>query len=424
MSEAFLHYIWRHQYFDKTELTSIDSQKVNIIQPGIYNTDAGPDFKEAAVFIDEIEWRGHVEIHLKSSDWNAHKHQFDKAYNNTVLHVVWEDDGQITREDGSKIPTLEIGDRVDERLRDRYSRLINNPGDKIPCQTQLTSIDSLAKISMLDKALMVRLERKSAAVRAIYLNNQHNWEETAYQLLAMNFGFKINADPFFVLAKSLPFKILKKHGNSQFQIEALLFGQAGFLDQQLDDEYYNQLHKEYQFLKSKYQLESKLWEHQWRLLRLRPANFPTLRVAQFAAFIYQAQSIFSIFIESEPKQIIEKLRTEVSDYWQKHYQFGKEITKLLQGIGLNSAENICINTVAPLLVAYGKTQDDTSYIEKSEALLQNLRAEKNKIIDKMKEVGFEVKSAFDSQAVIELHNNYCIKSRCLQCTIGAKLVRP
>lgn len=424
MSEAFLHYIWQHQYFNKTDLTSTEGQNINIIQPGLYNTDAGPDFKEAAIFIDEMEWRGHIEIHLKSSDWNAHKHQFDKAYNNTVLHVVWEDDGLITRQDGSIIPTLEVAKRVDKRLIDRYNQLIKNPKDNIPCESQLASVDSLTQVSMLDKTLMVRLERKSELVNEIYLKNQQNWEETAYQLLAMNFGFKINAEPFLVMAESLPFKILKKHGDSIFQIEALLFGQAGFLEQKREDDYYQKLQKEYQFLKGKYQLENKLSEHQWRLLRLRPANFPTVRIAQFATFIQGAESIFSVFIESDPRQIIKKLRTQISDYWQKHYQFTKPTSKSLLGLGLSSAENVCINTVAPLLVAYGKALDESTYIEKAETLLQTLKAEKNKIVDKMKEVGFEVKSAFDSQAALELHNNYCIKSRCLQCTIGAKLVRP
>lgn len=424
MSEAFLHYIWQHQYFDKTDLATATDQRVNIIQPGHYNTDAGPDFKEAALFIDDIEWRGQVEIHLKSSDWDAHQHQTDKAYNNTILHVVWLNDKEIKRQDGTTIPTVEIAYRVNKHLLERYNLLLKKPSQHIPCENQLVSVKLLTKIEMMDKALMSRLERKSLSVRGIHEQNKQDWEETAYQLLASNFGFKINSEPFFTLARSLPFKILKKHGDNPFQVEALLFGQAGFLEVDEKDEYYEKLKKEYEFLRQKYRLEQVLSEHQWKLLRLRPANFPTVRIAQLATFIASANGVFSLFLEAGVKDIVKKLSPPVSDYWHRHYQFGKETSKRSKRLGQNSAENICINTVSPLLVAYGKAIDEHKFIEKAEELLQELKAEKNRIVDKMKEVGFEVRSAFDSQAVLELHNNYCIKSRCLQCSIGAKLVRP
>ncbi len=422
MTEAFLHYIWKHQYFDKNKLKTTKGEPLTIFNPGFHNTDAGPDFKEAKISIAGLEWRGQVEIHLNATDWQKHKHQLDKAYNSTVLHVVFKDDGPARREDNTAIPTLELENRIFLTLIQQYEALLEKT-DTIPCKSQLSGIDELTKISMIDKAVMLRLERKSLRVRDFLKQANNNWEETTYQLLVENFGFKINAGAFLELAKSLPLTIIKKHADQLEQVEALLFGQAGFLGENKNDDYLIRLRKEYKFLQSKYGLKP-LSLHQWKFLRLRPANFPTMRIAQLTSILCGTPSLFASFIQESPKTIIEILRRDISAYWQSHYQFGKATDQKLKGLGKSSAILICINTVVPLLIAYSKHVDDQKYIDKAIDLLQYLPAEKNKITGAMGVSGFIQQNAFDSQGVLELHNNFCTKNRCLECNIGAKLVRP
>lgn len=423
MTEAFLHYIWKHQYFDKTNLQTTDGEYLIIMSQGFHNTDAGPDFKESKISIDGIEWSGHVEIHINASDWNKHKHQLDAAYNNTILHVVLSDDEQVFRSDGTKIPTLALKDKIYLTLIQQYDQLLNKE-QPIPCDSQLSNISDLTKISMIDKALAQRLERKSGRVLEFLIKNNNDWEETTYQLLAENFGFKINSGPFLSLAQTLPYKILKKHADQALQVESLLFGQAGFLEQRLDDDYHQKLTAEYKFLKSKYDLKTSVNLHQWKFLRLRPANFPTVRIAQFAALMCNRGSLFSLFIGERPKTIIEKLRIDVSAYWMRHYQFGASTEQTLKGIGKNSAILVCINTIAPLLAAYGRYVDDQKFMDRALELLQYLPAEKNKITKLMQSSNFKLENAFDTQGAIELYNNFCTEKMCLTCNIGAQLLKP
>lgn len=422
MTEAFLHYIWKHQYFDKNKLKTTKGEPLTIFNPGFHNTDAGPDFKEAKIGIAGIEWRGQIEIHINASDWQKHKHQLDKAYNSTVLHVVLKEDSSVSRQDNTTIPTLELENRIFLTMIQQYERLLST-SDSIPCNALLHEIDDLTKISMLDKAVILRLERKSLRVRDFLRETNNDWEETTYQLLAENFGFKINAGAFLELAKSLPLNIIKKNADQLEQVEALLFGQAGFLGENKNDDYLIRLRKEYKFLQSKYDLKP-LSLHQWKFLRLRPANFPTMRIAQLTSILCGTSSLFASFIQESPKTIIEILRRDIPAYWQSHYQFGKATDQKLKGLGKSSAILICINTIVPLLIAYSKHIDDQKYIDKAIDLLQYLPAEKNKITSAMGVSGFVQQNAFDSQGVLELHNNFCTKNRCLECNIGAKLVRP
>ncbi|MEP2773405.1 MAG: DUF2851 family protein [Fulvivirga sp.] len=422
MTEAFLHYIWKHQYFDKKNLKTTQGEPLTIFNPGFHNTDAGPDFKEAKISIAGIEWRGQVEIHINASDWQKHKHQLDKAYNSTVLHVVLKEDDHVKRQDNTSIPTLELDNRIYLTMIQQYDQLLETSGS-IPCDALLAEIDDLTKISMIDKAVMQRLERKSLRIQEFLKGTNNNWEETTYQLLAENFGFKINAEPFLKLARSLPLKVIKKHADQVEQVEALLFGQSGFLDEKKGDDYQTKLNKEYKFLRSKYSLQP-ISLHEWKFLRLRPANFPTLRIAQLASILSDASSLFASFIQESPKAIIELLRRETSTYWQNHYQFGEPTSNKLKGLGKSSAILVCINTLVPLLIAYSKHIDDQKYTDKAIDLLQFLPAEKNKITRIMDQSGFIQNNAFDTQGAIELHNNFCSKSRCLECNIGAKLVRP
>ena len=423
MQESFLHFVWQYQYFNKTALLTTNGAKVNVIHPGMHNTDAGPDFKEAIIQIDDIEWRGHVELHVNSADWTYHKHHTDPAYNNVVLHVVWQSNQEVKRADGSILPVMELQGLIDERVIFDYKKLINNPSE-VRCEKQLKQISDVTWLSTLDKALMERLSVKAGIVKALYVSNRNDWEETAYQLLAKNFGFKINSEPFEVLASSLPYKIIKKHADNPFQVEAMVFGQAGLLNQESEDEYEQALLKEYNFLKHKYNLTDRLQAMQWKLLRLRPANFPTVRLAQFSKLLSQMPSLFQNLLEiGSAKDLQKQFKVQVSEYWQHHYQFGVHSDKKVPSLGSSSVENIAINTVAPLLAAYGRYNDDQAFVDRAVSLLQEIKAEKNRIINHWSALDIHVATAFDSQALIQLYNEYCAKRRCLSCNVGASLIR-
>jgi len=422
MSEAFLHYIWQHQYFDKKNLLTTNGEEVSIIKTGFHNYDSGPDFKQAKVLIDDLEWVGHIEIHFKSSDWYVHNHHSDRAYDNTILHVVWEDDKPVNRTDQSSIPTIELQNRIYLSILKNHDRLINNP-QNIPCREYIGDVSEITKISALDNALVERLERKSEEVFQIFQSNNRCWDETVHQLLAKSMGFKKNSEPLFELAKIITLKILGKHIGNIFQIEALLFGASGLLIGS-KGKYANQLLEEYKFLKTKYQLDHQLNVSQWKFSRLRPANFPTVRIAQLASLINSSPRLFTNFLENEPKTIISLFRPEVSDYWAEHYAFGKKSMAKRHKLGYDSASLLCINVVAPTLTAYSKYIDNQQYQDKALELLSSLKAENNKITREMSEVGFKNESAHDSQALIELFNNYCLKKRCLSCNVGANIIAP
>ena len=418
MTESFLHYIWQFQYFGKENLSTSAGEALQIFQPGFRNANAGPDFSEAKIKIDSLEWRGSVEIHIKASGWNDHHHGDDQAYENVILHVVWENDKPIKRTDGTVMPTLELKNRVSLVLWNRYKKLFTSV-ESIPCSNHWPKVSALVKLSMLEKTVVQRLELKAQGVMDILAKNHNDWEETCYHVLFKNFGFKVNAEPMLQLACSLPFKILLKH---PAQLEALLFGQAGFLEKAKADEYVIELKREYELLKNKYNLTNKMMNKaQWKFLRLRPGNFPTVRLAQAAALFRSHQNLFSKILETTDYKGL--LTIEKSAYWQQHYQFGKKSKAKVPGIGKTSIDNILINTIAPLLTAYGKVHDDESYIERAVALLQGVPAENNKITREWAQLSYKVNSAFDSQGLIELYNNFCLKRRCLECAVGSTIIQ-
>jgi hypothetical protein len=425
VSESFLHYLWQFQYFDKKALKTTSGDNLIIFKPGMLNADAGPDFSQAKVKVDGIDWAGSVEIHIQSSGWLDHGHHHDQAYENVVLHVVWEEDKPIYRNDGTRIPSLELKERVNHQLINEYQKLINNPS-VIPCEQSFKRTDSLVKLSMVDKALMKRLEDKANLVKNLLDQNNGDWEETTYQLLAANFGFKVNKEPFLQLAKALPYKIIQKHRDQQLHVEALLFGQAGFLVAKTKDEYITKLFTEYEFLSKKYLLQSsQMNPAQWKFLRLRPSNFPTLRIAQFASLLHSKKSIFSNLIEIENyKELQQFFEVATSPYWKTHYRFGKKAGGLVPDFGEPSTDVVIINSVVPLLVAYGKTKDDWSLVDKAVNILQSIPSEKNKIVTLWKYLGYTSKSAFDSQGLIELYNNFCQHRQCLNCAIGSAILKP
>jgi hypothetical protein len=425
MSEAFLHYIWQFQYFDKHELQTTSGDPIQIFNPGNRNSHSGPDFQNARMKIGGMEWIGSAEIHVQGSGWTEHKHDLDAAYENVILHVVWKNDKPIQRKDGSLLPTLELMNRVSDKFFLNYQRLVNSP-ETIPCAPFLTQVQDIIKHDMIDKALMTRLESKSSRIVEVLNRNHRDWQETCYQVLARSFGFKVNADPLQQLAQLLPYKVLRKHGDKLLHIEALLFGQAGFLEEENDDEYYSLLKREYNLLRQKYNLsDRRLNKAQWKFLRLRPANFPTIRLAEFASLLHSRPGLFSTILEAETYEgLVSIFSTQQSEYWTHHYTFLKNAREPVNFLGGSSITTIIVNAVVPLLVAYGKSRDDQRYVDRAVAILQQSPAESNTIISQWKTLGLKSKTAFDSQALIELQNNYCAKKRCLDCTIGISLINP
>ena len=425
MQEDFLHYIWRLQYFDKKDLMTAQGDALQVDHPGTHNEHAGPDFLNSKIALNDVSWHGHVEIHINASDWYAHQHQRDNAYHNVVLHVVWNHDRDVTQQDGTTMPTLILKDRVPAKLHQQYLKLIHTK-TTIPCASQLPQVDQMIRASMLDKALFQRLTHKNNLVYRLLQDNKGDWESTAYHLLGYNFGFKVNSNAFLDLVRQIPLKVLAKCTSSLEQLEALLLGQANLLPTQSMDQdtYLQALHKEYQYLVHKHQLPaSKMTNSQWKFFRLRPANFPTLRIAQFAQLVHQYPSIFDLLVNTPTKILYKQLAVKQSAYWQKHYQWGSLSKTKISGLGKASIENILINTVVPLLVAYGKAKDEQDYVDRAVAILQHLPAEYNKITRHWEELGIKVKSAFDSQALIELFNNFCTQKKCLNCNIGASLLK-
>jgi Protein of unknown function (DUF2851) len=426
MSESFLHYIWQCQYFARTDLRTTTGDEVIIFHPGFKNANAGPDFLQARLRIDGIEWSGSVEIHILASGWIDHRHDLDAAYDNVVLHVVWRNDKTVLRSDGSAMPTLVLAGRIDEGLIINYKKLINSPWI-IPCIDQFAEVPSITKLTMLEKATATRLEEKMNVILAMLRSNDDDWEETCFQLLARNFGFKVNADPFLALAKAIPFKVILKHADKILQIEALLFGQAGFLeDLKGNDDYVNRSLIEYELMRSKYRLrESQLLKSQWRFLRLRPANFPTVRLAQLCMLIHLQRNLFSKLINApDTKTLFEIFTVQQSSYWRTHYHFMKAGKTEMPCMGRESIYMIIMNTVVPLMIAYGKQRDDQDMIDRGLKLLQEIPPESNAIIRQWNTLGFKAQTAFDSQGLIELHDHFCMKHRCLECSVGAYLLRP
>lgn len=423
MKEDFLHFLWQFQQFNKTDLKTIAGESIKIIKTGHHNHNAGPDFENGKIVINDIVWVGNIEIHLRSSDWELHQHQNNRAYENVIFHVVWEYNKPIFRQDGSEIATIELKSRTDISLIKEYENILNHQGF-IPCEAHFKSVDNLAKITMLDKALSQRLEQKANIIQQNWIKNKEDFEETAYQTLGKNFGFKINSEAFVRLTENLPLKILRKHSNSIFQIEALLFGQAGFLES-VSDDYSKKLKQEYDFLAEKYQLKSnKLEKHQWKFLRLRPANFPTIRIAQFAQIIQNTNNFFSLFTETELfKTLNQKLSVQQSEYWQKHYLFGEQSNHKVGNIGKASIQNIIINTVIPILAFAYIYYEKQNLIERAILFLEQLPSENNHITENWKNTGLKISNAFDSQGSIELYHHFCSEKQCLKCQIGITILK-
>lgn len=424
-TEDFLHYVWKFRLFDRLNLRTTEGEELEIYSVGLHNTHAGPDFGNARIRIGETTWAGNAELHISSSDWQRHGHTNDGAYDNVILHVVYNDDAPVTLTNGRRIPTLVLKYRISADLYQRYHNLVFGNQTIIPCEASIGKVDPLTMQNWLTRILVERLEKRTEAVNATLALNRGDWEETFYQYLAANFGFKTNALPFELLAKSLPQNILAKYKNNPLQIEAMIFGQAGFLEAEPIDEYPRSLKKEYDYLRKKFSL-TPIDNHLWKFLRMRPQNFPTVRLAQFAALIVQSSHLFSKILELKEVKHLRALFAdiEVNPYWETHYRFDKESRAVAKHFGQASVDTVLLNTVALFLFSYGKHMQTTYFTSRALKLLENIPAENNHVTEEFATLGVNIFTAFESQALLELKNNYCTYKKCLQCGVGIKILKP
>lgn len=421
MTEEFLHYLWKYKLL-YNDLKTTDNEFVEIINPGIHNRDAGPDFFNAKIKINNTIWAGNIEIHVNASDWHLHNHQNDLAYDNVILHVVYNNNKTILRESGAAIPQLVVDKCFDENIYHNYQNFIQNK-NWIPCEKLIKDANEFTISNWLEYLLIERLERKTLELKEVYTRNNSSWEESFYQLLAKNFGFKINAYPFEVLSQSLPLTYLGKHKSNENQIAALIFGQAGLLNADFSEDYPQMLYSEYEFLRKKYKLVP-LKSHLWKFLRLRPANFPTIRLSQFSDLIYKSSHLFSKILECENlNEIYELFDVKAHLYFDNHYMFDDKLIISKQRIlGKSAIDLIIINTIVPMLFFYAEAKDEKEFQQRAFGFLEQIVAEKNSIITKWKQLGINAKTAYDTQGLIELKNNYCTNKRCLNCRIGNELL--
>ena len=421
IKEDLIQYVWKSKLFDINDLITTCGLKVSILNFGVHNHDSGPDFLNAKVMIDGILWAGNVEMHVTSSDWNAHKHSADLAYDNVILHVVYEHDTEILRKDNTRIPCIELKSRIPNKLKSNYLTLINNTS-WIPCEGSIQKT-SLSKHKLMYYNLLVeRLERKTKEIKTILDQENNDWEQVSFILLSKYLGSRVNKLPMEMVARSIPFQILLKNINRPFILEAILIGQAGLLTSGFKDEYPKKLKKEYLFQKEKYNLKP-INPIMWKMSRLRPANFPLIRLAQLSKIIETNGSLFRMLIDTKNvTRILELFNAIASEYWDTHYRIDVESKYKEKALGKSFAEMICINVVAPILFLYGKEMSDDRYISQSITLLEAIPPENNTIIKKWNSLGLLVENGFASQALIQLKNEYCNKFRCLSCRIGNEII--
>jgi hypothetical protein len=413
MKEQLLHFVWQHKLFNTRDLKSADGQALHIVDFGRYNKDGGPDFWNAKIKLDDIVLVGNIEIHVSASDWKLHQHDKDNKYKNVILHVVYFNDDTITQ-----LPTLELNSRIPPVLLNKYQNMMQSH-QPLVCLPVSNMIDDFTLEKWKDRLLIERLERKSDEILNAVKQSQNDWEQVCYHLLGRYFGSHINKEPFELLTTNIDYKILQKHSNDLFQLEALLFGTAGFLNKDFVEIYPREIKQEFQFLQHKYQLKP-LQEHHWQFLRIRPISFPTIRLAWFAKLMQQLPLFQTILEDVGSFHFLDSV--SVSDYWTNHYTLDKLSKYKQKTIGDEFKNVLKINVFAPLLYAYGKYTNDDKWIDKSFYILHHAEAEKNHKTSIFAPAKWQQKHAHDSQAYIELYDYYCAKKRCLECSIGHRIL--
>lgn len=424
MKEEFLHFIWKYGLYDHGKLLDNEGNLITVLHPGEYNRDSGPDFFNARIISGGTIWAGNIEIHTLSSHFDIHGHQHDPMFDNIILHVVAKNDRKIFNSRGEEILTTELC--FEETIYDKYLSLVNNPF-AIACHEELAAYSPVLLRNWIDALIIERLEAKSEHIESLLVKTGNDWEETFYNVLARYFGFRVNTGPFEMLARALPVKIIRRHSDNRFQVEALLYGTAGMLSEGLfrdaiNDTYYRDLTREYKILSSKYSLQP-LHGWIWKFARLRPANFPTIRISQLAGMLSGPEGLFSKILEIRD---IESLRTlfgvKASSYWDDHYTFGTARNGKTKKTGEKSADIIIINAVVPVLYVYGKQRAQAEYSERAVSLLEQTEYEDNSVIRDWCETGISIVTALESQALLQLRDCYCRKRRCLDCRVGFSLL--
>ncbi|CAM1366303.1 conserved hypothetical protein [Tenacibaculum sediminilitoris] len=422
MKEEFLHFLWQYKLFNKANLTSVNGGVVEVLNSGSYNTNSGPDFLNSKLKIDDQLWIGNVEIHIKSSDWYAHHHEKDKNYDAVILHIVWEHDTNVFMKNNHPLPTVELQRFVQEDVLANYRKLFLKGQRWIPCEKEIGEINSFLLNNWLERLYFERLENKSVVIKELLQKSKNDYEVVLFQLLAKNFGLKVNGAAFLELAQSFDFSVLRKVRFDEEQLSALLFGQAGFLADEIEDSYYQQLQKEYAYIQHKQKLQP-IAKHTFQFFRMRPSNFPTIRIAQLVALYVKCQNLFSRLIDiSRLEEFYNLLSVEVNDFWKTHYTFETESKKSTKKLTKPFIDLLIINTVIPLKFVYEQGKGDINE-ESLLYLIQQLKPESNSIVSKFSELKIKTDNAFQTQALLELKNNYCAKKRCLQCAIGNYLIK-
>jgi len=417
MQEDFLHYIWKHKKFRFNNLETTTGESIVVTSVGQHNFNSGPDFFNAKIKVGDQLWAGNVEIHIKSSDWFVHSHEQDKAYDNVILHVVWEDDTEVFRKDNTPIPTLQLKDIVDVAMLNNYEKLFAKQNKWINCENDFPSTDDFVLTNWLERLYLERLERKSETINTLLVASKNDWESVFFKMLTKNFGLKVNGESFFSLGQSIDFSIIRKTQSNPHVLEAFLFGQAGLLKQDIENAYYLDLKNEYKFLKQKFGLQNNQ-VLPLQFFRLRPSNFPTIRLSQLANLYNKHQNLFSKVIESNKvEDFYELFKVSTSDFWETHYTFQKTSKTSIKKLSKSFVDLLLINTILPIKFCYAKQKGveiDSEIIKIATAIT----SEKNNIISAFNNLKKVSKSSLDSQALIQLKTEYCDKNNCLKCAVG------
>ncbi|WP_339896307.1 DUF2851 family protein [uncultured Algibacter sp.] len=417
MQEDFLHYIWKHKKFRFNNLKTTTAKSIVVTSVGQHNFNSGPDFFNAKIKIGEQLWAGNVEIHINSSDWFLHSHEQDKTYDNVILHVVWEDDTEVFRKDNTAIPTLQLKDVVDVSMLNNYEKLFAKQNKWINCENDFASTDNFILSNWLERLYFERLERKSKTIKTLLDASKNDWESVLFKMLTKNFGLKVNGESFFSLAQSIDFSLIRKTQSNPQVLEALLFGQAGLLEKDVEDAYYSGLTDEYEFLKQKFGIKNNQ-VLPLQFFRLRPPNFPTIRLSQLANLYSKHQNLFSKVIElNKLEDFYELFKVSTSEFWKTHYTFQKESKSSTKTLSKSFVDLLLINTILPIKFSYAKQKGeevDSEIIKLATAIA----SEKNNIISAFNNLKKVSKSSLDAQALIQLKTEYCDKNKCLKCAVG------
>ena len=422
MTESFLHYLWKMKLLDSQRMKTVNGETVSVLKTGEHNTDAGADFLNAKIKIGNTTWAGSVEIHVRSSEWNAHKHDADAAYDNVILHVVLENDAEVKTKKGTVLPAMEVRELFDKKLLQRFESLQLST-QPIPCSNLISGVKEFTITNWLQRVLIERLEEKTTFASELLKKNKGDWEMTFYQLLARAFGTRLNADAFQLTAEALPLHVLSKNKKSQLILESLFLGCAGWLSDSFKDDYMKQLQKEFSYQQKKYHL-SPIEKHHWKLLRIRPASFPTQRLVQLAGLVHNSTHLFSKVLEAKNISQLRKLfSSEPNKYWNEHFLPDKKVSEHETKLSNNFIDLLLINTIVPLVFLYGKLKGEETIQQKAMSWLEAIPSENNFITRDWKSAGVKSKSAFDSQALIQLRKKHCDHKLCLQCAIGHAILK-